>query len=205
MANPYEEYPDFIHQPLDYRFLGDLAKYRADKKERLQDKYDDFVGKLYVPALPQDKEARDNSINTYQGRLKTLVDKHHGEITSPEANAEFRQIQRDYTRDVQYGNLSVIKGNYDAYGIHSKNVQDLYEKEKGISSEKRDKIIKYSLAGYKGYKNPDGTYNTYNGITPAKDVELQTLADAAVNGWANEEVQRGGYIVWRNSYDYERC
>ncbi len=180
--NPYDSQAEFT--PLNYSYGFEAGRAQYQRHKDYQDKYDDFLGKMYVPALPQDTQQRNTLVKGYQQRLSDLTDKHKGDPMAIWEDPEFHKIKQQYTQDINYGKLGAIGTNYAKGQQYLSEVNKLNQSGK-LSQDHADKLVHTSLGNYPGVGEQDmyGNYNSLNTITPAETQLLTEQANKLGEGW----------------------
>ena len=166
------------------------------------DPHPEFVGKInFMPTLDRlsavenaaDEQAGlvksitvlDKDVNDRNARDKYYKDKLNSistEATNPyDKYRATRRLVQEYSDDLQKGDLSAFKSNYEKSIAYEKEVDDF----KDISGETKTALKKHAHANYQGAKIEDrpGFYNKFNGIAPSKSVDIQTKANKLAEGF----------------------
>lgn len=170
------------YTPIPFR---DIA-YMAEKKQELQNKAFDLESALEgefakIGALPVDAPERNRIIQDFRSKLTSVYDQNKD---SP-ANLVngFRQVQRDFTKELSYGKLGGIYKRHQGYLESAKEKNDYvssYVKTgKGLTEEEAQQTLNHELSVLNA--NPIeqtqyGTWQTYNPKAVVPHMELQDVA-----------------------------
>jgi hypothetical protein len=179
--------------PIDFDFLFKTKQYNDKLNKEAADDVDALSTKLSsVNALPQDKALRNQKLNAYDQKLKSWTDKYQNNMSA--GLSELRTIKNDFYKDMTRGQLAAVQSNYNARAEHEKEVDKAFYDGK-INQQRRDALLNYDLHSYKGVgeESPEGQYNSYQGSTPAREVDIAKMVDDRLSGWKADKVARGGY------------
>ncbi len=180
-------------QPYDKDFMlraADAVQKRADKSEA---DYDALLGDFNkIPALAKDADKRNEIIKSYKQQLSTAYDSAKGDVTK--LVPVIRNLGRDFRENLSYGPLAAISGNYNLRKNHEAQVQDAFEKG-NINQQRRDALLAMDMEDYQGIGEGStyGKFNSYQGSTPAKEVDLSEKARKLADAWRADKITRGGY------------
>lgn len=167
------------------RALAMRQKKYDDTRDEMDGLEDSF---LKIQALEQDKAKRKQLVDGYHSEMEKAVDSVKGDYSKLSENA--RQIARRIKKDVTYGPLGAIHGNYQTY-VKAKEEFDKMKSEGKFMGQ--EDIAQYNaltkaLQSYQGIgEEHEGTFNQFTPgkVGPYYDISKET--SDAVQQWASDK------------------
>lgn len=182
VITPWTKPAELTITPYPFQLMMAAAaaqKQQYDEGEALQGTIEDDLAK--IKSIEIDTPLRDQELKNYQDKINRLVEKYKGDYGA--MAAEFKQIQRDYNYNKNYGIIGAINNRYESRvkSVEEKNkAVDAWIKGEngGMSREDAQLAQAYEDAHQAPLtKDPKlGTFTGYYTENPTRTIKIQQKA-----------------------------
>lgn len=180
--SPWTKPLDMKIAPLPFEALAYGYEKRAKKEEEADKLYSDLEGEFAkIGALPVDTPERNRIIQEYRDKLSSMYDQNRNNPSSLVGG--FKQVQRDFIKELNYGKLGGIYKRHQGYLESAKEKSDYvssYVKTgKGLTDEEAQQTLNHELSVLNANpieQTPYGNWQSYSTKSVVPHVEVQKVA-----------------------------
>jgi hypothetical protein len=183
--------------PIDYmyklptEFMVNVQQNTESQIDNVYNSLDLIKDTANINTLTADSEQAKSIIDTFNQDIDSLTSRlQKNALDYKKLQPNIRDLSRKLQTEFKNGDLGRIQSNYLAAQNYDKEVEAMVKAGK-LTPQEGLAFRSHAYSNYKGYKNSDGSINTFSGETPMDAIDF--------NKWADEQLKNlvaSGQITW---------